>query len=107
MERKVKGHGLRCQRCIKAIAELAGIKDMRAKIVGTTNPMNIVRATFKGLVNQQTYEQLAEKSNKFVVEFREEEGMRPKVVAIPSKLKKETIPWINELQLLHSQFKNM
>lgn len=33
---------------------MAGIKDMRAKIIGSTNPLNIVRATMKGLTSQVT-----------------------------------------------------
>lgn len=103
MERRVKGHGLRCQRAVKAIAELAGIKDMRAKIVGSNNPLNIVRAAVKGLLSQETYQSLADKSGKFVVEFREENGMRPLVVGIPDKKRNVAVPWLKELQLLHPQ----
>ena len=47
-----KGHGLRCQRAIGAICELAGIKDIRAKITGPTTPINVVQATFKTLLSQ-------------------------------------------------------
>jgi len=46
------GSGLHCQRAISAICELAGLKNMRAKIIGSTNPLNIVRAVFKGLTSQ-------------------------------------------------------
>ena len=46
------GTGLKCQRIIASIFQLAGIKDARAKIVGSNNPLNIVRATFKGLTTQ-------------------------------------------------------
>ena len=37
---------------ITSIFQLAGIKDARAKIIGSNNPLNIVRATFKGLTSQ-------------------------------------------------------
>jgi len=47
-----QGHGLRCQRAISAICELAGIKDIRAKITGPTTPINVVQATFKTLLSQ-------------------------------------------------------
>ena len=46
------GHGLRCQRAIAAICELAGIKDIRAKITGPTTLINLVPATFKALLAQ-------------------------------------------------------
>ena len=46
------GSGLKCQRVISAICELAGIQNMRAKIVGSTNPLNVVQATMKGLTTQ-------------------------------------------------------
>jgi len=34
------------------ICRLAGITDLYAKIVGSTNPLNIVRATMKALTSQ-------------------------------------------------------
>lgn len=46
------GTGLSCHRIISTICNLAGIKDARAKIIGSTNPLNIVRATMKGLTSQ-------------------------------------------------------
>ena len=100
MERKVKGHGLRCQRAITAISELVGIKDMRAKIIGSTNPLNIVRATFRGLSLQETHQDLADRTGKFLVEFRHETNMRPVVVAIPQDKKNIAISLLKELQML-------
>ena len=49
------GHGLRCQRAIKAVCELVGLRDLRAKIIGRSNPQNIMIATFKGLTAQVHY----------------------------------------------------
>ncbi len=46
------GTGLTCHRIVASICHLAGIKDIRAKIIGSTNPMNIVRAALKGLTSQ-------------------------------------------------------
>ena len=107
MERKVKGRGLSCQRIVKAIAELAGIEDMRAKIVGPTNPLNVVRAALKGMTSQQTYQMLADESGKFVVEYRKELGGRPLVVAVPSKDRDRVLTWLKELQMLDPQVENL
>ena len=46
------GFGLRCHRAIIDICKLVGVKDVRAKIYGSTNPRNIVRATFKAFSMQ-------------------------------------------------------
>lgn len=99
MRKSVPGTGLKCQRAIAAICELAGIKDLNAKIVGSTNPLNIVRATFKGLSTQDTHQTVANRSGKYLVELRPETGYRPVVVAVPDKLKKN-ISKLNKLQLI-------
>lgn len=83
-ERRPAGHGLRCQRIIKAIAELAGIKDMRCKLVGSNTPQRIVKATFQGLKSQESHGELANRTGKNVVEYRPEMGLRPVVVASPT-----------------------
>ncbi|XP_065662337.1 small ribosomal subunit protein uS5m isoform X2 [Hydra vulgaris] len=84
-ERKVPGHGRRCQRIIRAICELAGIENIRCKIVGRTTPLSVVKATFQGLALQETHEELAERTGKNVVEFRPERGNIPVIVATPSE----------------------
>lgn len=48
----LSGHGLHCQRAVAAICDLVGIRDLRAKIIGSSNPMNIVQATFEALKSQ-------------------------------------------------------
>jgi len=84
-EKKVPGHGRRCQRIVRAICELAGIENIRCKIVGRTTPLTVVRATFQGLQMQETHQELAERTGKYVVEFRNEEGNFPRIVAIPTE----------------------
>ena len=51
-EKVPAGYGLRCQRIIKTICELVGIKDIHAKIEGSTNPMNVAKAFIYGLIKQ-------------------------------------------------------
>lgn len=82
--RKPPGYGLRCHRAIKEIAVLLGITDMRCKVRGPTTPLSLVRAAFQGLLSQETHQELADRSGLNVVEFREECGMRPMIVASPS-----------------------
>ncbi|EDV21737.1 28S ribosomal protein S5, mitochondrial [Trichoplax sp. H2] len=84
MEKRSKGEGLRCHRAITSICELAGIADLRAKVIGSTNPGNIIHAAFKALQCQETFQQLSDRTNLKVVEFRPENGYRPVVVASPS-----------------------
>ena len=103
MERKVPGSGLRCQRVVRAICDLVGIKDMRAKIIGSTNPLNIVRATMKGLTKQETHQSLADQEERFVVEFREECDRRPVVSSVPRSLQTDdTISALKDMQLVHA-----
>lgn len=102
MRKTVPGTGLKCQRAIAAVCDLAGIKDLNAKIVGSTNPLNVIRATFKGLTSQDTHQTMANRSGKYLVELRPETGYRPVVVAVPDKLKKNCSK-LKELQLLQSE----
>uniref|UniRef100_A0A8D0FQE1 Small ribosomal subunit protein uS5m n=1 Tax=Strix occidentalis caurina TaxID=311401 RepID=A0A8D0FQE1_STROC len=77
------GYGLRCHRAIITICKLIGIRDMYAKVSGSKNLINITRALFKGLTQQETHQQLANQKSLYVVEFREEQGPLPIVVALP------------------------
>ena len=43
---------------MRAVLELAGVKDVLAKSYGSTNPINVVRATFKGLASIESPEQV-------------------------------------------------
>ncbi|XP_078256395.1 small ribosomal subunit protein uS5m [Rhinoraja longicauda] len=77
------GHGLHCHRAIITICKLIGIKDMYAKVIGSTNLLNLTRALFQGLSKQETHSDLAERKGLHVVEFRGENGPLPLVVASP------------------------
>lgn len=86
MEKQLPGHGLHCHRAIAAICTLAGLKDLKAKVIGSTNLTNVVRAAFKGLAAQETHQELADRNIKFMVELRREAGYRPGVCAVPKHL---------------------
>ncbi len=44
---------------VRAIVEMAGIKDIRAKSLRSNNPRNVVNATIEGLKSLRTAEQVA------------------------------------------------
>ena len=48
------GSGRRCNDIIDAICELAGIRDLKAKVTGSHHPHNTVRAVFEALAGMQT-----------------------------------------------------
>lgn len=54
---------------VRAVCELAGIKDVRSKSLGTSNPQNIVNATVEGLKSLKTAEQVAKLRGKSVEEL--------------------------------------
>lgn len=96
--KKPKGYGLRTHRVIKTICQLLGIKDLHARIEGATGVQHIVKAFFLGLLQQKTYDQLAEEKKLYLVEFRKDNNYFPQIVGVPSKCRTaEEIPRDEEL----------
>lgn len=53
----------------RSVLELAGLKDVRAKSLGSNNPNNMVNATINGLANLRTAEDIARLRGKSVEEI--------------------------------------
>src|SRR5256714_1129531 len=53
------GTGVIAGGAVRAIMHAAGVHDVRTKVLGSTNPHNVVRATFDGLLNMKDPMELA------------------------------------------------
>ncbi len=56
---------------VRAVLELAGIKDIRTKALGSTNPINCAKATVKGLMELKTAEMFAALRGKTADEIKD------------------------------------
>lgn len=59
-----EGYGLVCHRAIKCCCEAIGIKDIYAKVEGSKNLQNIIKAFFIGLLQQVCILNVVKKSYK-------------------------------------------
>jgi small subunit ribosomal protein S5 len=57
------GTGIIAGGTVRAVLELAGIKNIRAKCLRSSNPTNVVKATFKALTELSTAEEVAARRN--------------------------------------------
>ena len=69
MQPASEGTGVIAGGAMRAILELAGVQNVLAKCYGSTNPVNVVRATFKGLQEMRSPEDIAAKRGKPVEEI--------------------------------------
>ena len=64
-----KGTGIISGGAMRAVFEVAGVEDVLAKSIGSRNPVNVVRATVKGLQDILDPETVAAKRGKSVEEI--------------------------------------
>lgn len=64
MQPATPGTGIIAGGAMRAVFEVAGVKDVVAKCIGTTNKINLVRATVKGLSDMRDREWYAAKRGK-------------------------------------------
>jgi small subunit ribosomal protein S5 len=67
-----EGTGIIAGSSMRAVFEVLGVHNVLAKCIGSTNPVNVVRATLKGLAQMTSPEQVAAKRGKKVIEILEE-----------------------------------
>lgn len=63
------GTGVIAGGAVRAVVEAAGIRDVLSKIVGTSNPHNVVHATIAALQQLESAEDVARRRNKTVDEI--------------------------------------
>jgi small subunit ribosomal protein S5 len=64
-----EGSGVIAGGPVRAVLELAGVRDIRTKSLGSSNPTNMVRATIDGLNQLHTAEEYARLRGKSVEEI--------------------------------------
>lgn len=64
-----EGTGIIAGGTMRAVLEMAGIKNIRAKCLRSSNPTNVVKATFAALESLRTAEQVAAMRGKSVAEI--------------------------------------
>ncbi|WWO96544.1 MAG: 30S ribosomal protein S5 [Candidatus Dasytiphilus stammeri] len=69
MQPASEGTGIIAGGAMRAVLEVAGIRNVLAKSYGSTNPLNVVRATIKGLASMKTPEMIACKRGKKIKEI--------------------------------------
>jgi small subunit ribosomal protein S5 len=69
MQPASEGTGVIAGGAMRSILELAGVQNVLAKCYGSTNPVNVVRATFQALKNMQSPDEVAMRRGKSVEEI--------------------------------------
>lgn len=69
MQPASEGTGIIAGGAMRAVFEVLGVKDVLAKVIGSPNPINVVRATVEGLEQMHAPEHMAAKRGKSVNEI--------------------------------------
>jgi small subunit ribosomal protein S5 len=71
MQPASEGTGVIAGGAMRAVFDAVGVHNVLAKSIGSTNPLNVVRATVKGLAEMNNPEAIAAKRGKTVAEIME------------------------------------
>ncbi|CAL4323762.1 30S ribosomal protein S5 [Buchnera aphidicola (Chaitophorus sp. 3695)] len=66
MKPAAAGTGIIAGGVMRSVLEVSGIKNVLTKVYGSTNPINVVRATINGLCNMKSPQDIANKRNKSI-----------------------------------------
>ena len=69
MQPASEGTGIIAGGAMRAVFECLGVRDVLAKCIGTNNPVNVIRATIRGLQDMKDPESIAAKRGKSVEEI--------------------------------------
>ncbi|MGR3915023.1 MAG: 30S ribosomal protein S5 [Gammaproteobacteria bacterium] len=65
-----EGTGVIAGGAMRAVFEVMGVRNVLAKVIGTTNQINVVRATVQALRDMRNVRQIADKRGKRIEEIR-------------------------------------
>jgi small subunit ribosomal protein S5 len=71
MQPASEGTGVIAGGAMRAVFDAVGVHNVLAKSIGSTNPLNVVRATINGLTEMNNPESIAAKRGKTVEEITE------------------------------------
>jgi len=71
MQPASEGTGIIAGGPMRAVFEVLGVKDVLAKCIGSSNPVNVIRATIGGLQRMRSAEQIAAKRGLDVKDLRD------------------------------------
>jgi len=77
-----EGTGIKAGAAARAVLELAGIHNVLTKVFGSTNPINVVKATFQALSNLRTIQKVEEVRGVYLRERRD--AVPPPALALRS-----------------------
>jgi len=66
-----EGTGIIAGGAMRAVFEVVGVHDVLAKCIGSNNPINVLRATIRGLEDMRSPENMASKRGKTIQEIME------------------------------------
>jgi small subunit ribosomal protein S5 len=76
---------------VRAVLELGGVRDILAKSLGTTNPVNMLKATVDGLKNLRRPEDVAKARGKTITEVLPNRKQEPEAEEAPAEEPAEAV----------------